>query len=83
MRNLSLSQAGNSAKKWEGGFHRGHEEEVVAEAVKSRARCTTLKAVGASETKFMLGEFFTSFLLKLFYVQLRYSLALRVLVLVV
>ena len=58
MRDLSLSQVGNSAKKWEGGFHRGHEEEVVAEAVKSRARCTTLKAVGASETKFTLFFFF-------------------------
>ena len=54
VRNLSLSQVGNSAKKWEGGFHRSHEEEVVAKTVKSRARCTTLEEAGASEKKFTL-----------------------------
>ena len=48
----------------------------VAKAVKSRARCTTLEAARASETKFtlyffhFLREFFTTFLFKLSYVQL-------------
>jgi len=61
----------------------------VVKAVKSRARCTTLEAARASETKFtlyffpFLREFFTTFLFKLSYVQLWYSLALRVLVLIV
>ena len=49
---------------------------TVAKAVKSRARCTTLEAARASETKFtlyfftFLREFFTTFLFKLSYVQL-------------
>lgn len=61
----------------------------VAKAVKSRARCTTLEAARASETKFALYFFpffarvFTIFLFKLSYVQLWYSLALRVLVSIV
>ena len=48
----------------------------VAKAVKSRARCTTLEAAGACETKFTLYfslfcvSFFTTFLFKLSYVQL-------------
>ena len=62
------------------------EESDVAKAVKLHAQCTTLEAARASETKFCtrnIGQVFTTFSFKLFYVQLRYFLALRVLVLVV
>ena len=58
----------------------------VAKAVQSRAQCTTLEAVRTSETKFCtrnIAQVFTTFSFKLFYVQLRYFLALRVLVFVV